>query len=124
VNEPLPDRLVLGVVLQTIFTLLLVSWGKWVAKRQGDTRFWRFAAFAPWVSVVLLTAGAFISIALVFRAFNSTQSTYAGMKARVLAEGISDALNVGAFFLVPGYLFLFFAIGSFLVGTFRKPNAP
>jgi len=121
-NEPITDQLVVGVVVQTLFTLLLVAWGRWVARRQRDTRFWRFAAVTPWGSMALLVAGTLLGIVMLMRAFDATKTTHAGMKARILAEGISAAMNASAMFLIPGYALLLFAVVSFVVGSVREPG--
>jgi hypothetical protein len=109
------------VVLQLFVTLALGAWGRWVARRHGDTNFWRFARWTPWISMALLTIGAIVAVVLLTRAFEATKTTDAAHKATLLARGISEAMNASAMFMIPGYALLLFGVVSFAIGSLRSP---
>jgi UPF0716 family protein affecting phage T7 exclusion len=114
-------QLVLGIALQLLVTWALTAWGAWVARRQGNTRFWRFASYTPWLSLGFLLVGTIIGVTLLSRAFEATKTVDPAHKAARLAEGISSAMNASALFMIPGYALLLFGIVSFAVGSLRKP---
>lgn len=115
----LVQQIVVGVALQLVATAALAAWGRWVAQRMGGGPWWKWASRGPWGSFVLLTVGMGIGIAMLMRAFDATTTVDPARKATVLAEGISSAMNVSVLFFVPGYLLLFAAVVTFVVGSLK-----
>lgn len=112
-----------AAVLQLLFSLGLFAWGRWVARRHGG-RGWRRAAWMPLVAVALAIAGMIVSTVALVRAFGAVASVEAADRARVLAENISEAMNVTALFAVPSTLLYGASIVAFSIGSLLRPREP
>ena len=121
--EANPAVIVLGALLQLAFFFALATWGRWVARRNGNGGLFRIASYVPWIAFSLITIGTILGVVLLSRVFDAIKHSDPAYKATVLAQGISEAMNVSAMFLLPGYALLFFAIVTFAVGSFRRVHA-
>lgn len=107
-----------AAVLQLLAALVLFAWGRWVARRRGSAG-WRRAAWMPIAAMVLSIVSVVVSTVMLVGAFDTVANVDAANKARVLAQHISETMNVMAFFALPSALlyaasFVSFAVGSVL----------
>lgn len=115
---------VIGVsaVLQLLFSVGLVAWGRWVARRHGSRR-WRVAAWMPLVAVGLAITGTVVSTLTLVSAFSSIQYVDPADRSRILADAISAAMNRTALFAVPSTLLYGTSIVAFAIGSLMRPRA-
>ena len=118
--EALLPALIVGTLAQLAFTVAIALWGRWVARRMGNTTAWRWAARGPWISFVLLTLGTVLGARFLISAFDRVATLDPAHKTAALADGISNAMNVSAMCFVPGYLALLVSVVMFSVGTLRR----
>ncbi len=111
-----------AAVVQVLVALGLHAWGRWVARRRGGGRGWRRAAWAPLVAVVLSIFGMIVPAVMLVRAFDGIANVDPAMKATVLAENISAAMNATALFAVPSTLLYLASIVAFAIGSLMKPR--
>jgi hypothetical protein len=112
-----------GVAFQLAASLGLFAWGRWVARRHSQAG-WRYAAWAPLVAGGLGAIGTGLTVAMLVRSFAEVGRLAPEDKARTLAEGISEAMNVGSFFILPSSVLYTVCFATFLVGSLRSPAAP
>jgi hypothetical protein len=74
--------------------LALARWAKWLRARGGAPA---WVAAVPWVTGVAWLLGAGTGLVEALRAARAMDVADPGAKARVLAEGISEAMNASAF---------------------------
>jgi hypothetical protein len=123
-EQLLAGQVVVGIVVQAGMAAVLTAWGRWVATRMGGSRAWTWAARGPWISFVLLLTGMVLTSWFLVRAFGAISNVDPGRKASVLAESISNALNVSAVFFIAGYAILLASVVMFIVGSVRtRPPA-
>jgi cytochrome bd-type quinol oxidase subunit 1 len=122
-TTPIAFALLVGTLMQLGMTLALTWWGRWVARRMENRRFWRIAAWSPWASFVLLSTGTIVGVYSLSRAFDAIAAEDPSNKARVLGQSISDAMNLSAVLFLPGYAVLLFAVIAFIVGSVRRGAA-
>ena len=97
----------LSFVVAVGVAVLLHRWARWLAKRPNAPRFLRFLPSA----IVVLCAVGFLSVAyglIVSFGAVSGESVDPSQKARILAEGISEAMNCYALL---GIVLLVIALG-------------
>lgn len=116
------DEIIIGLIVQVLVTFALFSWGRWVARRQGHGVFWRRAAWLPWVSFALSAGGLLVSVLFLVRAFGAVDQADPARKAQMLAESISNAMNVAALTIVPGNALFLVGIVVFAIGSLRRPS--
>src|SRR5579871_760746 len=91
---------VVVAAVQAALTLALVAWGRWVARRHG-TKGWRYASKMPLAALALMVMQYATTGILIVQAFGHVAAADPSEKARFLADGISEAMNLGAFFGIP-----------------------
>ena len=121
-TDILATRIAIGLALQTLMTMALTAWGRWVSRRQGATPTWTWAARGPWISFAALMLGMAISIRMLLVAFERVANVEAGQRAVVLSQSIAHAMIATAVFFVPGYLVLLASVTAFIVGSLRAPR--
>ena len=95
-------------------------WARRVAQRQS-TSVYRRLRWLPACGMAALAGGFGLASILLVSAFSAIADAEASEKARILAESISEAVNVGAIFILASAVLLgTSAIASF-VGTLRRP---
>jgi hypothetical protein len=103
-------------------SLGLVYWGRQVAKRHPSPA-WRYASWMPIVALGLAALQYATTAYLIVRAFDRVATTVPpDEKARFLAEGISEAMNVGALFGIPSGLLYVGSLVAFTVGSIVRPR--
>lgn len=110
-----------AAVLQFLAALVLFAWGRWVARCRGSAG-WRRAAWMPVAALVLSIVGVVVSTAMLVGAFDTVADVDAANKSRVLAQHISEAMNVTAFFTLPSALLYAASFVSFAVGSVLRPR--
>ncbi len=101
-------------------SIALWRWGRRIAVRRG-TRAWRIASAIPLVGGALLGLGMCVTSALLVPAFAAVAGADSAEKATVLAKGISEAMNCGAFFGLGALLLLVVSAGLFGWATLGAP---
>jgi hypothetical protein len=113
--------LLLGIG-QLVFALALFAWGRWVGRRQGGAG-WRCLAWVPLIAGGIALTGIAWSSVYFARAFDAVETADASMKATLLAENISSAMNTTAWFALPTWALYLACIIAFFVGSLRRPRA-
>ncbi len=108
-------------VVQAIFTLGFLFWGRWVAKRHPIPA-WRYASRMPVVAYVLAALQYAVTGYMIVRGFGRIATVMPEEKARFLAESIGEAMNWGAIFGVPSTLLYVGSFVAFTVGSIQKPR--
>jgi len=122
-GDQIVTEIAIGFALQLVVTLAFAAWGRWVARRMGNGRYWRIVRWTPWASTGLLTIGTVVGVVYLTRTFASlANAENAARKQSLVAEGISNAMNRSAFFMLAGYLLLFVGLVSFIVGSLRRSS--
>jgi hypothetical protein len=119
-TQALVTFLLLGLG-QLVLALVLFAWGRWVARRQGGTG-WRRLAWVPLIAGGLALIGIAWSAVYILRAFDAVETGDASMKATLLAENISRALNTTVYFALPTWALYLTCIIAFFVGSLRRPR--
>lgn len=112
-----------GALFQLCVALLLHAWGRWVARRRGGTRGWRFASWMPVGAFALSVLGIGLSSWMLVRAFDVLAGTSPAHKAEALSSAIADAMNVTAALVVPSWGLYLASVVAFLAGSVM-PRAP
>jgi hypothetical protein len=115
----LGPEIAIGLVVEIAITMALDAWGRWVAQRRGNGRYWRFVRWTPWMSTGTLAIGTLVGVVSLMRALAAVEKGDASDKASRLSQGISDAMNRSAFFMVLGYALLLLGVVSFIVGSLQ-----
>jgi len=111
-----------GVVgVQLLIGLGLFVWARFVARRHRAP-WWRHARWLPLVALALMLVGVGLSALLIVRAFSAVAGVDAAMKATLLAQGISEATNTGAFFSLPAWVLYVVSLVSSVVGSLGRPR--
>jgi hypothetical protein len=121
-TEPSASLLVVGIVVQILFTLGLAAWGRSIARKHEGSTFYRFASYAPWGAFALIAVGTILGVVMLGQIFRAVAAVSPSERQRILAAGISETMNVSATFLLPGYALLIFAIIAFVMGSLAKPR--
>ena len=79
--------------------IALAFWARWLGRQYGAPKFVRFMPWAFLASWLIGTIGAGVGFVQTFGAV-SGESVDPSQKARILAEGISEAINMLAFSVV------------------------
>jgi hypothetical protein len=99
----------------------LFFWGRAIARKHG-TGAWRWLPWLPVVAFVLQHAFLVITIVFLVDAFGDVGSVVPPSRATVLARGISEAMNAGAFALAAA-IFLYVASAvAIAIGAARAPR--
>jgi MFS family permease len=95
-----PTIVLVIALLPSVVILPLAAWARWLRRRTAEARLAAWIAYGLLMLAALLTAvGAASSTYGVITAV-ATDSAGPSQKARVLAEGISAAMNCGALAIV------------------------
>lgn len=104
-----------------LVAVVLFGWGRWVASRHGSAA-WRRAAWMPMVAVLLFIVGVIASTVMLIGSFGAVAQVDAANKAQVLAQHISEAMNVTAVFVLPSALIFAASCIAFTVGSILRPH--
>lgn len=110
-----------AAVAHLLVALVLFRWGRWVARRH-ESATWRRAAWMPIVAVLLLIVGVVVSTLMLIGSFGAVAHADEANKAQVLAQHISEAMNVTAVFLLPSALIYAASLVAFTVGSLLRPH--
>lgn len=110
-----------AAVSHLLVALGLFAWGRWVARRRG-TAGWRRAAWMPIVAMMLSIVGVVVSTVMLIGSFDEVANVDAANKARVLAQHISQTMNVTALFALPSALAYAASFVAFAVGSVLRPR--
>jgi hypothetical protein len=112
---------IVAALVQVAISVGLYGWGRHVARRQGGG-WWRWAASAPLVALVLSLIGVTWGVVGLVRAFGAVSRVDASMKATTLALAISEAMNCSALFVLPSWILYLGAVVIFIIGSLRQPR--
>jgi hypothetical protein len=112
--------IVTGVTIQVTVSLALRAWGKWVASRQGQGIWWRRAAWAPVVALLLAIVGVGLTCAQLVHAFSLANLTSADQRSFVLAEGIARAMRTTGWTVPLSWLLYVASLVIFAIGSLRR----
>ncbi|GAC1513319.1 MAG: hypothetical protein NVS1B3_17690 [Candidatus Dormibacteraceae bacterium] len=113
----MPGLILIGAILA--MSLLLRRWGLRVAERHPG-RWWRRFALLPNLALAFLGAGAVVAGAVLISVFRLVARAAPPQKTGLLADGIANAMNTGAFVALPSVVLYAAAVLAFLAGTFRR----
>jgi hypothetical protein len=117
-----------GLIVLTTIALALAWWGQWLSRKPRVPQ--RLAAVLKW-SFLVLTPVPAIGITLTYfglrSAFAALESAPADQRARLLAEGISEAMNASSFAVIVLFaetMLLVFLTARYVWSKPAEPDVP
>ena len=110
-----------AVGFQALVFVGLHFWGRYVARRQGG-RWWKRASWMPLVAFILSAIGVMLTTYFLVHAFRAITNVDPSMKATMLAQGISNAMNCTALFALPSWALFLASVIVFAVGSLKRPT--
>ncbi len=111
-----------AAVVQALLAVGLLAWAGWVARRQRG-RWWRRARWLPGVALGLALIGIASSGYFIARALTATSGSEPSMKATLLAQNISEAMNCAACFALPAWGLYLISVVLCVVGSVKRAAA-
>lgn len=99
-----------------VIPVLLVLWGRRVARRKGGARGWRVVSWLPLAALGFLVAGMGISIVALLASFRGVAMVEAASRATLLARGISGAMTFAAAGMAVSAAVFVFSLVAFVYG--------
>jgi hypothetical protein len=115
------SEVVVGILVQIGVSIALWKWGQSVARRH-PRKFWQRSAWMPLIALVLSIVGLLTTITMLVKSFGAVAGADPAVKATVLAQGISEAMNWTAFLVLPAWGLYLASLVIFLVGTLKLPS--
>lgn len=122
IGRQIAPTLLVGVLLQTLISLALFAWARWVARRRAPAAWWKLVAWLPIAALGLATLGAVASVVLLAGAFSAVAAVDPARKAEMLARGISEAMNTTAVLIVGSWLMYAASVVLSIAGSLAPPK--
>jgi hypothetical protein len=112
-------QLLVGILVQIAIASLLRWVALRIARRRGGA-FWRWAAYVPLLGLACAVFGAIVSSVILVHTLRAIQFADPSVKASLLAQGISEAMNCSVLFVLAALVSYVGSAITSLAGWLKK----